>query len=193
MTIPLSTAVVIGGGDLRRNATFGIDRYVVSLAGRAAPKAVFFGTADLAACFSRVYADMLGCRVLTADNLDNADIIYLGGTPQPEVLSAVLSAGKRGAVVAAHGDAAGIFFPTIIRAVYCPHYEENADFDRHMIGRRLPALGVDNHCALVFMGDSFRIVQSHPDARAYKIADYNGFVVRRVIDNQEYRPVGELL
>ncbi|MCL2433321.1 MAG: hypothetical protein FWD16_02225 [Clostridia bacterium] len=193
MIISLPTIVVVGGGDLRHNATFGIDRYTVSLAGRAAPQTVFIGPDDMAASFTRVYADMLGCRVAGIDSLDHADIVYIAGMPQPDTLPEILRAGKRGAVICGLGEAAGIFFPTVIRAVFCPHYDENQDFDRQMIGRRLPALGVDNHCAMVFMGDSFRIVQSRPEARAYKIADYNGFVVRKLLDNQEYRPVGELL
>ena len=192
MTISLPTVVVIGGGDLRLNATFGIDRYVVSLAGRASPKAVFFGPSKMETFFSRVYADMLGCRLLGQDQLDSAEIIYIGGMPEPEALTDILRAGKRGAVLCGLGEAAGIFFPTVIRAVFCPHYDENQDFDRQMIGRRLPALGIDNHCAMVFLGDSFRIVQSRPDARAFKIEDYNGFVVRKIIDNQDYRAVGEL-
>jgi dipeptidase E len=89
--------IAIGGGSLKKLETLIIDRYIVKLAGKRAPRALFIPTAsgdDPEYCdtFDRVYGGLLGCRTerlllyrrpeerKDADRkIASADIIYVGG------------------------------------------------------------------------------------------------------------------
>lgn len=89
--------ISIGGGSLKKKQTLSIDRYIVSLAGKKAPRALFIPTAsgdpqDYCETFDRVYGELLGCRTdhlllyrrrgdrtAAAKKIGSADLIYVGG------------------------------------------------------------------------------------------------------------------
>jgi dipeptidase E len=59
--------VAIGGGEIKDNETFPIDRHIVAATGRKRPRALFLPTASGDAAgyietFHRVYGEQLGCR-----------------------------------------------------------------------------------------------------------------------------------
>lgn len=89
--------IAIGGGSLKKKQTLSIDRAVVELTGKKAPRALFIPTAsgdprDYGEAFDRIYGDMLGCgtdhlllyrrpgdRAAAAKKIRSADLIYVGG------------------------------------------------------------------------------------------------------------------
>ena len=89
--------VAIGGGEIKDRETLKIDRFIVDLAGKSSPKALFVPTASGDAegycdTFDRIYGRLLGCRtghlLLLKNKIDleaiqdailSADIIYVGG------------------------------------------------------------------------------------------------------------------
>src|SRR5512143_3488874 len=89
--------ISIGGGSLKKKQTLPIDRYIVKLTGKKAPRALFIPTAsgdpqDYCESFDRVYGGVLGCRTdhlllyrrpedrtKAAKKIASADLIYVGG------------------------------------------------------------------------------------------------------------------
>ncbi len=89
--------ISIGGGSLKQKQTFPIDRYIVKLTGKKAPRALFIPTAsgdpqDYCESFDRIYGGALGCRTDhlllyrrpedrtgAAMKIAAADLIYGGG------------------------------------------------------------------------------------------------------------------
>ena len=89
--------VAIGGGEIRSRETLPIDKFIVDLAGKKSPKALFVPTASSDAkgycnTFDEIYGKELGCRtehLLLLNRHKNrsqiqemilgADIIYVGG------------------------------------------------------------------------------------------------------------------
>jgi dipeptidase E len=89
--------ISIGGGSLKKKQTVPIDQYIVNLAGKKSPRALFIPTAsndpeDYCESFDRVYGEMLGCRTdhlllyrrpedraTAAKKIKSADLIYVGG------------------------------------------------------------------------------------------------------------------
>ena len=89
--------ISIGGGSLRKGQTLPIDRTIVKLAGKKAPRALFIPTAsnddrEYCAAFDRIYGKRLGCRTdhlllyrspgdrrAAAKKIEQADLIYVGG------------------------------------------------------------------------------------------------------------------
>lgn len=89
--------IAIGGGEIKDRETLKIDRFIVDLAGKSAPKALFIPTASGDApgycdTFDRIYGNLLGCRTdhlllfrepadlkVIISKIFSADIIYVGG------------------------------------------------------------------------------------------------------------------
>jgi dipeptidase E len=89
--------IAIGGGSLKKKQTLPIDRYIVKLAGKKSPRALFIPTAsgdplDYCEAFDHIYGDLLGCRTdnlllcrgpgdraAAAAKIRSADLIYVGG------------------------------------------------------------------------------------------------------------------
>ncbi|MDA8100241.1 MAG: peptidase E [Nitrospiraceae bacterium] len=119
--------ISIGGGSLRKLQTLPIDRYIVKLAGKRSPKALFIPTAsgdDKEYCetFDRAYGTLLGCRTdhlllyrnpsdrkAAARKIAAADIIYVGGGNTLRMMRMwrklgidrmLLQAGRKGTVLA---------------------------------------------------------------------------------------------
>jgi len=119
--------VSIGGGSLKKKQTLPIDRYIVKLAGKKKPRALFIPTAsgdqqDYCESFDRVYGTLLGCRTehlllyirqedrrSAAAKIASADIIYVGGGNTLRMMKMwrklgidrmLVRAGRQGAVLA---------------------------------------------------------------------------------------------
>ena len=103
----VKTIVAIGGGELRLNETFCIDKYIVGLSSKENPKVLFIPTASGEAegyieTVNRVYGDELGCfvntlKILTEtppsdneikDMILSSDIIYVGGGNTAKMMAA---------------------------------------------------------------------------------------------------------
>jgi dipeptidase E len=119
--------IAIGGGSLKKKQTLPIDRYIVKLAGKKRPRALFIPTAsgdpqDYCESFNRVYGALLGCRTDhlllygrpedrtgAARKIASADVIYVGGGNTLRMMKMwrrfgidrmLIRAGRRGAVLA---------------------------------------------------------------------------------------------
>ncbi|HLE09721.1 MAG: hypothetical protein A2504_02060 [Bdellovibrionales bacterium RIFOXYD12_FULL_39_22] len=93
----ISKIVAIGGGDIKNGTTYPIDKFIMSLADKKNPKALFVPTASEDAplywqAFNDMYGKKLKCRTDAlflintnqtskdiGDKILNADIIYVGG------------------------------------------------------------------------------------------------------------------
>ena len=119
--------ISIGGGSLRKQQTLSIDRYIVKLAGKKHPRALFIPTASsddekYCTAFDRVYGKLLGCktdhlllsrrredRAAAARKIESADLIYVGGGNTLRMMKMwrrlgidklLIKAGRRGTVLA---------------------------------------------------------------------------------------------
>ncbi len=119
--------IAIGGGSLKKRETLPIDRYIVKLAGKKQPRALFIPTAsgdqrDYCESFDRVYGGLLGCatdhlllyrrsadRRTAAQKIAAADVIYVGGGTTLRMMKMwtrfgvdrmLVRAGRRGKVLA---------------------------------------------------------------------------------------------
>jgi len=119
--------IAIGGGSLKEKQTLPIDSFIVRLAGRKKPRALFIPTAsndlqDYCEAFDRIYGDLLGCSTdhlllyrrpgdrNSADRkIWSADLIYVGGGNTLRMMKMwrrigidklLINAGKRGTVLA---------------------------------------------------------------------------------------------
>jgi dipeptidase E len=119
--------VAIGGGSLKKKQTLPVDRFIVDLAGKRSPRALFIPTAsgdppDYGDAFDRVYGDLLGCgtdhlllyrrpgdRAAAAEKIGAADLIYVGGGNTLRMMKMwrrlgidrlLVKAGRRGTVLA---------------------------------------------------------------------------------------------
>lgn len=92
--------IAIGGGKMYTKETLVIDRYIVALAKKNKPKALFIPTAskdspDYCNSFKKIYGDLLNCEIdylllanransnsvakIITDKIKKADLIYVGG------------------------------------------------------------------------------------------------------------------
>jgi dipeptidase E len=86
----MGTIVAIGGGEIRELETLAIDEYIVKLANKPRPKALFIPTASgepkgYIESFHRVYGERLGCQT------DSLHLIHHPDTPE-EIRRKILSA-----------------------------------------------------------------------------------------------------
>ena len=89
----------------------------------------------------------------------------------------------------------------IIDAFGCPHFDSetagkkrNLDFQDMILKHGGTGIGIDNDCALEFVGDGFRVISSKPTACAYKLLKNRGKVtVEQMRRSPQYLPISSLL
>ena len=87
----------------------------------------------------------------------------------------------------------------LVNALYCPHYDAEADRKpdlRKMMKKTsgVVAIAVDNCCAIEIVNDTFRIIDSKPMAQAYKIYWKGGtFFEERIEKLGEYQALDRLI
>ena len=89
----------------------------------------------------------------------------------------------------------------LIDAFGCPHFDSetagkkrNLDFQDMILKHGGTGIGIDNDCALEFVGDGFRVISSKPTACAYKLLKNRGKVtVEQIRRSPEYLPISSLL
>jgi len=131
----------------------------------------------------------------------------------------LLAAQRRGAILAGssagaicwyafgHSDSMGFYNPDdwdyirvkglgIIPATCCPHVmaEDRIRHFQRMIGRRGgTGIGIDNDCAIAWIGNTYRVLTARRDAKAFRVVRNRGRVITTVIEHaQEPRPAVEL-
>ena len=243
--------VAIGGGDLSSLETLEIDREIISLAGKARPRALFIPTASSDSVerwqeFESVYGARLGCETDVLYLLDvtptmgelektilSSDVIFVGGGNTLKMMRrwrrlgvdrVLRSAYDRGIVLCGvsagaicwfshgHSDSMSFYSPDswsyirvkgmgLIDAFACPHYDSETagvrrEQDFHGMVKRYGGMGIaiDNHCAIEFIDDGYRVITSKPGAGAYRVYRRGGQIVREVVERRQgLTPTSELL
>jgi dipeptidase E len=80
----------------------------------------------------------------------------------------------------------------ILPGLHCPHYNERPEFDKLMASQEVPALAIDNNCAVVFQDSHYRVIKSVDSANAYIFTSNNCSVSKRVLNNIEFEPMENL-
>jgi len=243
--------VAVGGGDMREGDTLPIDREVITLTGRARPKALFIPTASYDSVeywegFQRIYGGELGCetavlyllnlapsRAELEESILSSDLIYVGGGNTLKMMRRWRKLGvdrlleqayNRGTVLAGvsagaicwfsygHSDSMAFYHPDdwsyirvkgmgLIDSLACPHFngetdgvKRKQDFLQMVERHRAMGIGIDNHCAIVFVDGGFRVIACRPGAGAYQVdKGGQGVAVREIAQIEELKPVSTLL
>lgn len=88
----------------------------------------------------------------------------------------------------------------LLPGLACPHYDGDTagvprrTHFREMLARKGgPGLAIDNHCAVAFVGEGYRVFSAVPGAGAYALMAQRGRVTeRRLPAAQDYRPASKL-
>ena len=81
-----------------------------------------------------------------------------------------------------------------VHATACPHYDVEPDREQHLrqLMHRTPgvAIALENCCAIEIIEDTYRIITSNPDARAYRVYWSGGTYYREMIPcDANYTPL----
>ena len=89
----------------------------------------------------------------------------------------------------------------LVGALACPHFDgetagvkRSQDFKDMIWKHGGLGMAMDNHCALVFIDDGFKVMTSRAGAGAYKIyREDTGVIVEEIVKSPALRPVSTLL
>src|SRR3989344_125379 len=88
----------------------------------------------------------------------------------------------------------------VLKGIHCPHFDSETlgvkrrknfeDMIRKIGGF---GIGVDDGCAIEFVGNTYRVITSKPHAKAYKVYNRNGDIVTEEIEQKkEFTNISEL-
>jgi dipeptidase E len=88
----------------------------------------------------------------------------------------------------------------LIKGLACPHYDSDikgvarrADFHKMMLKHSNSGIAIDNRCALVVVGEKYRVISATDTAGAYKLTKRGGSVVEEPIaSSEDWEPVENL-
>ncbi|MCB9230880.1 MAG: peptidase E [Bacteroidia bacterium] len=87
-----------------------------------------------------------------------------------------------------------------IQGIHCPHYDGHTldlprreHFSQMMQKTTQMGIAIDNNCAIIFMDDQYKVINSKDKASAWRVFKQNGKVVtRQIAQNDQFSPVTEL-
>ncbi len=164
-----------------------------------------------------IYSDLgctVDCLKMTDDNIKekvlNSDIIYIGGGNTRFMLSEwekvnlkeyLLEAYNKGIVVSGFSAGAYCWFKYnyemlegfgLIKAINCVHYDDKTEekineFYSNIKSKNLPGIALDNGVAMKYSENSFKIIKSIKNAKAFKISYLDGkFIKEELFENNIY-------
>lgn len=84
----------------------------------------------------------------------------------------------------------------ILQGIHCPHYNEDnrvEDFTGMVKGGGLSGIAVDNHCAIIYKDNEYKVISTRAEAKAYRVIDSEqGVIVTEIGEQPDYRPLNEL-
>jgi len=151
----------------------------------------------------------------------SADIIYVGGGNTAKMMDAwknrqidrhLMEAYNQGTILSGlsagsicwfeygHSDSfleeTGAYHPVkglgILPGLHCPHYNERPEFDALMASQEMPALAIENNCAVVFQEGQYKIIKSVDSANAYFFPSKNHGGSKKVLVNAEFESLKNL-
>ena len=118
-----------------------------------------------------------------------------------------LSAGSLCWHKAGHSDSMSFYSPKhwhyirvkclgFVNAINCPHFgseRRQGHFKKFMKKYPEVGIGIDSKCAVIYLDDKYKIIDSKKNANAYKIYRKKGKVIVEALKKYELRPLKELL
>lgn len=157
---------------------------------------------------------IVDCLKITDNNLKekvlNSDIIYIGGGNTRFMLSEwekvnlkniLMESYNKGIVVSGFSAGSYCWFKYnyemiegfgLINAIICVHYEDKSEekrkeFYNNIKETNLPGIALDNGVAMRYTDNSFEIIKSIEEAKAFKISYINDkFVEEELFENKTY-------
>jgi dipeptidase E len=84
----------------------------------------------------------------------------------------------------------------VLPTMGCPHYDSekrDVNFRKMVNKQKLIGLACDDCCAIHYLGDTYKVLTTSPNANAYKVYNTaNGVVQVKLEKHESYRPVSEL-
>tara|TARA_Y100000310_G_C20480162_1_gene714280 strand:- start:96 stop:845 length:750 start_codon:yes stop_codon:yes gene_type:complete len=88
----------------------------------------------------------------------------------------------------------------LIKGIHCPHFNgqtrgirRRKNFSEFMKNYSDMGIAIDNHCAIEFLDDKYKILNSKKNRNAYKVYKSDGKIKIKVIEkNSKYSPIKEL-
>lgn len=84
-----------------------------------------------------------------------------------------------------------------IDAMHCPHYNEvdaHIDFDQKIIKNDSIGIGIEDHCAIEFKDNMYKVHKSKPHAKAFKVYKHNNDIIREeLVNTSDYTLIDSLL
>lgn len=83
----------------------------------------------------------------------------------------------------------------LIKGLHCPHFNEaerQRDFKEMISKNDTMGIAIENNCAIEFTDDSFRVLKSDENAKAYRIYMSDNKLVQEELSNDEYLPLCQL-
>lgn len=81
----------------------------------------------------------------------------------------------------------------ILPGIHCPHYNEDnreADFLEMVKGMDTTGIAIENHCAIIYKDDGYKVISSREQAKAYKIQKINQqMIVTEIEKHAEYNEI----
>jgi len=127
------------------------------------------------------------------------------------VVSSGLSAGGICWFESGHSDSISYYNPKswkyinvkglgLIKGIHCPHFngatngvKRKKDFQNFMKKYSKMGIAIDNHCAMEFIGDKYKVLSVRKDSNAYKVYKKKGKIITEEIPkDKKYRPIKEL-
>jgi dipeptidase E len=231
--------IAIGGGELNREETISIDQAIAKSA-KEKPQILFIPTAsgdseNYVSAVKSIYQEKLGCTVdvmyLTTNDqpksyleeqIENADIIYVGGGDTIKMLDAweaygvdtmLMLAYKNGKILSGLSAGSICWFESgltdvysqghlsftavnglgLLQGIHCPHYNKTEvahEFDQMVLKANKIGIAIEDCCAIDFHNDTYKILKSNSDSKAYKLYKNDGVLVKQELTNtDEFWPI----
>lgn len=83
----------------------------------------------------------------------------------------------------------------LIPAIHCPHYNEKGHegFDDIIKTQELPGIAIENNCAIVIKDNTYKIIKSNNEAKAYLLKNNNGILSKKELKAVQFLPLDEIL
>ena len=82
----------------------------------------------------------------------------------------------------------------LIQALNCPHFAPGyLHFEHVMKFYTVPAIAVEDNCALIVQDNKYKIMKSHMQSKVFKYINDNGNVISKELDNEEFEDIANLV
>jgi dipeptidase E len=84
----------------------------------------------------------------------------------------------------------------ILKGIHSPHFNEEdrqQEFSVMLKGTDLVGVAIDNHCAVIFKDNEYKVITTRDQASAYTLVDENGEIDKKqIVKDKTFRPLNML-